>query len=413
VGTKNSAEKPLISAAFLFSGVGFVDAGACAPRVPPCAQRPRTLLAALSLPINWKETAMKTLLASLLLAAGTASAAPVFHFNYVPGTSLQAQQGFQAAAARWSSLLTDNVTINLTVGFNSLGGGILGQAATAEDFHSYAATRNALAADATSAADATAVAHLPAGASFGMLINRTANNPHGAGSATPYLDNNGDANNRTLFFSNAEAKALGMAVTPQTLDGCIGNCDGFIQFNSDFNFDFNPNNGTDPNAFDFVGVAAHEIGHVLGFISGVDILDANAPPYNGPFSDSEFTYVSTLDLFRYSAASAAQGVIDWTADARSKYFSLNGATVGPEFSTGVKFGDGRQASHWKDNLFIGIMDPTAGMGETLHITNNDVLAMDAIGWNVAAIPEPSGWAMLAAGLLLLAGRQRGRSNKLS
>lgn len=356
---------------------------------------------------------MKTLLAGLLLLASTASAAPVFNFTYTPGTSLQAQQGFQEAAARWSSVLTDNVTINLTVGFNSLGGSILGQAASAEDFHTYASVRNALAADATSIADATAVAHLPGGNSLGMLINRTANNPNGPGSAIPYLDNDGDANNQLLYIANAEAKALGLAVTPQTLPGCIGNCDGFIQFNSDFNFDFDPSNGTNANAFDFVGVAAHEIGHVLGFISGVDILDFNAPPNNGPFDNNEFTYVSTLDLFRYSAASAAQGVIDWTADNRSKYFSLDGAMVGPEFSTGVTFGDGRQASHWKDDLFIGLMDPTAGMGETLQITGNDVLAMDAIGWNVAAIPEPSGWAMLGAGLLLFAVRQRGRSNKLS
>ena len=356
---------------------------------------------------------MKTLLASLLLAASTASAAPVFNFNYIPGTSLQARQGFQAAAARWSGLLTDNVTVNLTVGFNSLGGGILGQAASAEDFHTYSSVRNALAADATSATDATAVSHLPGGSAFGMLINRTANNPNGSGSALPYVDNDGDNNNQILAITNAEAKAIGLAVTPQTLSGCIGNCDGFIQFNSDFKFDFNPSNGTDANAFDFVGVAAHEIGHVLGFISGVDILDGNSPPYNGPFNDNLFTYVSALDLFRYSTMSAAHGVIDWTADNRAKYFSLDGSTVGPEFSTGVNFGDGRQASHWKDNLFIGLMDPTAGMGETLEITGYDLMAMDAIGWNVAAIPEPSGWAMLGAGMLLLAVRQRSRSNKLS
>jgi hypothetical protein len=354
---------------------------------------------------------MKALLAGLLLAAGAASAAPVFNFSYVPGTSLQAQQGFQAAAARWSNLLSDNVTINLTVGFNSLGGNILGQAASAQDFHSYSSVRGALAADATSSADATAVAHLPGGPAFGMLINRTANNPHGPGSATPYVDNDGDANNQFLHITNAEARAIGLSAAPQSLPGCIGNCDGFIQFNSDFNFDFDPSNGTNSNAFDFIGVAAHEIGHVLGFISGVDILDNNAPPINGPFNDNEFTYVSALDLFRYSAASAAQGVIDWTADSRSKYFSLDGNMVGPEFSTGMNFGDGRQASHWKDDLFIGLMDPTAGMGETLHITHNDILAMDAIGWNVAAIPEPSAWTMLGAGLLLLAVRQRGRPDK--
>ncbi|WP_374585553.1 NF038122 family metalloprotease [Pseudoduganella sp.] len=356
---------------------------------------------------------MRALLASLLLFASTASANPVFNFTFTPGTSLQAQQGFQAAAARWSSLLTDNVTINLTVGFNSLGGGILGQAASASDFHTYASVRNALAADATSASDATAVAHLPTGPSFGVLINRTADNPHGAGSATPYVDNNGGDNNQVMYIANAQAKAIGLAVAPQTLNGCIGQCDGFIQFNSDFNFDFDASNGTAANAFDFVGVAAHEIGHVLGFISGVDILDFNAPPYNGPFQADEFMFVSTLDLFRYSSESAAQGVIDWTADTRSKYFSLDGTTVGPEFSTGTLFGDGRQASHWKDDLFIGLMDPTAGMGETLHITGNDVLAMDAIGWDVAPIPEPSGWAMLGAGLLLIAARQRGRTNKLS
>lgn len=356
---------------------------------------------------------MKALLASLLFAAGTASAAPVFNFSYIPGTSLQAQQGFQDAAARWSNLLSDNVTINLTVGFNSLGGSILGQTATAQDFHSYASVRNALAADATSGADATAVAHLPAGSTFGMLINRTANNPNGPGSPIPYVDNDGDANNQVLYIANAEARAIGLATAPKSLSGCIGNCDGFIQFNSDFNFDFDSSNGTNFNAFDFVGVAAHEIGHVLGFISGVDILDANSPPHNGPFNDDQFTYVSTLDLFRYSAASAAQGVIDWTADSRSKYFSLDGSTVGPEFSTGVNFGDGRQASHWKDNLYIGLMDPTAGLGETLHITSNDLLAMDTIGWNIAAIPEPPVFAMLCAGLLLLTTRQRGHFHKLS
>lgn len=356
---------------------------------------------------------MKTLLISLFLLSGSATAAPIFNFTFTPGTPLQAQQGFQAAAARWADLLTDNVTINLTVGFNSLGGGILGQAATASDFHTYSSVRSALAGDATSAADATAVAHLPGGPAFGMLINRTADNPNGPGSATPYLDNNGGENNQVMYIANAQAKAIGLSVAPQTVGGCLSACDGFIQFNSDFNFDFDSSNGTAANAFDFVGVAAHEIGHVLGFISGVDILDFNAPPQNGPFDADEFTFVSTLDLFRYSSESAAQGVIDWTADQRSKYFSLDGSTVGPEFSTGAYFGDGRQASHWKDDLFIGLMDPTAGMGETLQISGNDVLAMDAIGWDVMPIPEPSGWAMLGAGLLLFAVRQRGRTNKLS
>src|SRR5262249_26172948 len=53
------------------------------------------------------------------------------------------------------------------------------------------------------------------------------------------------------------------------------------------------------------------------------------------------------------------------------------------FSTGQTHGDGRQASHWKDNLALGIMDPTAAPGEQMLITNLDRQAMDVIGWTPA------------------------------
>lgn len=79
-----------------------------------------------------------------------------------------------------------------------------------------------------------------------------------------------------------------------------------------------------------------------------------------------------------------------------------GASFEGQFSEGEKFGDGRQASHWKDNLGIGILDPTAALGELLQISTMDIRAFDAIGWNVAAaIPEPETYAMLLAGLGLL------------
>lgn len=332
-------------------------------------------------------------------------AAPIFNLQYVPGTSLQAQQGFQAAAAQWSRVLKDNVTIELTVGFNSLGNSILGQTGSSEAFYRYADVRNALAQNVTSAYDWQAVSSLPGGDSFGVLINRTANNPNGAGSDVPYVDNNGDDNNQYLFMSNAVAKAMGLAPPGQSLPGCLGDCDGFIQFNSDFRFDFDPGNGIARNAIDFIGVAMHEIGHALGFLSGVDILDYNAPPNAGPYDDIEFSYVSPLDLFRYSAESTAAGVIDWTADNRDKYFSLDGGvTRGPLFANGVYHGEGDQASHWRDQLGLGIMDPTVAYGQRMVVQANDLIALDAIGWDVTlfAVPLPGTLPLLGLGLALMA-----------
>lgn len=124
----------------------------------------------------------------------------------------------------------------------------------------------------------------------------------------------------------------------------------------------------------------------------------NSPPNGGPFRADELTFLNSLDLFRFSAQSKAAGVIDWTADSRDKYFSIDGgATAGPLFSTGETFGDRLSASHWKDNRGIGIMDPTADFGEMLSIVGNDITAFDVICWKVSAVSEPGTWVMFGLG----------------
>jgi hypothetical protein len=262
-----------------------------------------------------------------------------------------------------------------------------------------------------------------------MVINRTANSPHGRGSAMPYVDSNGNNNNKTINMTTANAKALGLLKTVKKTS------DASIAFSNNYQWDFNPSDGITAGQFDFVGIAAHEIGHALGFISGVDVLDYNSS--STFYRDAAFVYVNPLDMFRYSTFSAGFGIIDWSADARDKYFSIDGGTTDlGSFSTGETWGDGYQASHWKDDLGLGVMDPTAAPGELLSITALDIEAMDVVGWNrgssagassfavspdnswalsgqdgfgmaglsdEAAIPEPGTMALIAPALLGFAG----------
>ena len=337
---------------------------------------------------------------SLLAVAASAAQALTFQLSFTPGTTAQEQASFVAAANLWSAQFTDAVTVKLTVGTAALGSGILGQAGSRELAYSYTSIRGALSGDASSAADAIAMANLPLGSTFGMLINRTANNPNGSGSATAYVDNNGDLNNQTIRLTASNARALGLSFGVGGVAGGCVDCDAFIQFSTAFSWDHDRSNGIGSGAYDFIGIAAHEIGHALGFISGIDELDYYAQAVNGgPYSDSSFDNVTPLDLFRWSAASRLQGVIDWTASTTDKYFSIDGGlTVGPSFATGLVYGDGRQASHWKDNLGIGLLDPTAGQGELLAISANDLKALDVVGWNLAAVPEPRSAMLFVAGL---------------
>ncbi|MEA2837961.1 MAG: serralysin [Bradyrhizobium sp.] len=286
-----------------------------------------------------------------------------------PGS--QAEAGFLRATALWQSFLGDTVNIRLDVGFSSLGPGILGSTGSTGKVVSYAAVRAALNADQTSSDDAAAVASLSAGASLAFFTNNSA--------GTRVFDNDGSVNNTHLFVTTADLKALGITTDANGQPVDTGAADGSIRFSSDFNWDFDPSNGITAGAIDFVGVAFHEIGHALGFVSGVDTVDyySGSGP-GGRTNLNPYAIFTTLDLFRYSAS----GVRDLSYGG-TKYFSLNaGATNLALFSTGDFQGDGNQASHWKDGLGIGIMDPTSvPAGQANVITARDIQALDAIGWN--------------------------------
>lgn len=303
----------------------------------------------------------------------------------------QMMNGFAEAAVLWSTRFSDPITINIRIRSAALPAGQIAGTSNFFDPYAYQSVRFAMMADRTSLDDMIGTKHMQFGNGIKLLINRTANNPFGIVSATPYFDTGlggpGDAgpdNNVTIRITSANAKALGL------IPGNLTGLDGTITISNSVLFDFDRSNGIDPNRIDFVGVAAHEIGHLLGFISGVDNLDRNGT--SPGLLDSQLKFVTPLDLFRFSSRSigigGGMGVIDWTADNTAKYFSVDGGmTAIAPMANGAIFGDGHEPHHWKNGFGIGLMNPTASSGQMLEFSNTDLRAFDVIGYN--RLPDPA------------------------
>jgi hypothetical protein len=341
--------------------------------------------------------------AALLLQAVTSQGFTIV-LNPTAGMDPLAQDGFRRAADYWESQFTDPVTVNLTIGFSALGSNILAQAGSSWVQIPVASVKSAMTFDVTSTSDVAAISHFPALSSGYFLSFLTQKDTEG-GSTAVSLDNdtlvdgpNWYNNNAFLDLTTANAKALGFSLTNPPL------ADASITFSSAFSWDFDQSDGVGPGLQDFVGVAIHEIGHALGFVSGVDTVDY---AISRQIDLDPYAIYSVLDLFRYSAA----GTLNLAAGAEA-YFSLDGGVTSlGGFSTGVEQGDGRQASHWKDNLGLGIMDPTANPAGQINTPSElDLLVFDVIGWDrISPVPEPGSvfglMGLLCSSLLL---RRRAR-----
>ena len=383
-------------------------------------------------------------LALLLGSAAPAGAATIILNNLggvTPGT--QAYQGFTTAANFWAHEIANPITINLDVGFSHLGPNVLGQTSSTSYYAPTALIENQIVATGTSALDASAAAHLPALSGSGSIsmvtpgynaIDPVTHDGLGVDTTKLVFDHNDTFNNQNLSVNQANLKALGFSGFGSTRDGSV-------QFSSDFTFDFNPTDGINPGSIDFIGVATHEIGHALGFTSGVDIYDLIGSP-NGPFAtdntnvcgvpcqfyDSENdAFGTTLDLFRYANDPLSDGsgpTLTWAPGVES-YFSVDGGQTDlGGFSTGAFNGDTWQASHWKAPTqspfctgLLGIMNPYICSGRGGIVTPLDFDALDAIGYNFAfgdnaptlttsqiarqfaivPIPEPATWAAMVLG----------------
>lgn len=344
-------------------------------------------------------------------------------------TGSQAEAGFAIAASYWESVISDNVTINFDVGFSNLGPGILGGTGTnlveyvpISDYYS------ALAAHGNSALDAAALANLAPLSANGSVSTilpayRNATTKNGVATTGSRVGPDGKAITNTIAIASSTAKALGFSTS---------GADAEIQFSNTFAFDFDPTDGIGAGMYDFIGVAIHEMGHALGFISGVDDFDYSTGQSIPNIDNYWWGYA--LDLFRYSA----DGQLNWNFDTEA-YFSIDGGANpflgNANFSTGENNGDGWQASHWKApggcTNFVGIMNPYICSALVDSITAQDLGVFDAIGWNLnldvlanptydfttaqvyqayyaGAVPEPASWAMMIAGFGLAGAALRRR-----
>jgi hypothetical protein len=420
---------------------------------------------------------MKTPLLRHIAAAALAAActAPACALNIVlidSGNSFatapngaDALLAFRKAANYWNKTLSNDVTVRIDIGFEALDPGVLGATSSVSHSASVSSVYQGLASTGTSALDATAVSHLSPLNSNGSLAMRVSSYVDpvahtGIDTSVTRLSNGNNVINQYLDVNTSVLKALHLD-TGQPASAF----DAHITFSSNFAFDFNPSNGINTGSYDFTAVAIHELGHALGFVSGTDGIDYFGHP-NGPgagvFDNLDldtFAVGSTLDLFRYGNGLNPDGTrqLQWAPD-RPAFFSIDGQNVfnlhnsaqqTAYFATGEFNGDGAQASHWADNRAtvnadgcfqstpqIGIMDPTLAACALGSITQNDLAAFDAMGWNlnqdvlaapgyaadtrdvfalpgVAAVPEPAEHVMLVAGLALLGGiARRARSGKL-
>ena len=293
-------------------------------------------------------------------AASALSIVPTFNSNL----SAAAQAVINNAIGFYQNTFRDPITVDIE--FHNMTSG-LGSSFFVFYNLNYLSYRTALAADATSPDDISALSGLPAGPS----------NPVNGSSGIAVKS----ANGRAVGLNTPEV-LLNFANSPcptYTGAGCIG---------------LNVSNTTTGGGFfSLFATVEHEIDEILGLGSA---LNGTTAPTN-PMPE---------DLFRY----ASPGVRSYATNSSTTnpcasgtplaFFSIDGATALDQFnncSNGGDYGD------WITHTPSQVQDAfTNGTGSpSLNLNSPETRALDVTGYTRAVVPEPLGLLLFGTGLTVV------------
>jgi hypothetical protein len=238
----------------------------------------------------------------------------------------------------YESVFTNNITINIDVGYGEINGQQLQSNALGESeasqyvSASYSSVKSALQAEGAP------------GASTLPLSSPVSS---------------------TLSMSLAEAQALGLSANDGSLDGYIG-------FGKTFPFSYDPIATPASNQYYFTGVAEHEISEVMGRVSFL------SSPY------------APIDLYRYSSP----GVHDLTpgGSGSTAYFSIDNGTTNLG-SWNNQNSNGDLTDWYPQGPAPGGHDAFndfSNAGVINVVSSNDVTLMAALGWTTtSSSPGPT------------------------
>jgi hypothetical protein len=240
-------------------------------------------------------------------------------------------------------------TINITIGWGSingtlLGGGMLGESMYYLNTVTYAQIINALKVKASTSTDTQVIASLPGTDPIG----------------------------HQYWVTSAQAKALGLSTSTGT--------DGWVGFSSAVAWTFDNTAGVAPGTYDLMGTVLHEITEVLG--RGRFSTVNSAPAF------------FILDLLAFTAPNARTTV-------RGGYFSVdNGSTPLANFNR-VNSGD---TGDWDSSTANDSFDAFSNGGVVNAFSTADLTVMDAIGYipagGISPPPPPPPLIVAPTGVLI-------------